>query len=66
MMSRYCHDFCACPAAYYNLEGRRSQRGLVPLLYMVMHSALYAFCWLPVCFMRGIWRDVARLFPRCV
>jgi hypothetical protein len=50
--------------AYYELESESGQRILVPLIYAVMHCALYCFCWLPVPFMRGVWRDLSRIFPR--
>jgi len=49
---------------YYNLDEREDQRRLIPCIYMVMHAALYCFCWLPVPFWRGIWRDVSLSFPR--
>lgn len=48
---------------YYNLEERTEQRYWVPIIYTLMHSALYCFCWIPVPFFRGIWRDVSIIFP---
>jgi len=50
--------------AYYNLTQFSEQRVAVPLLYAFMHAALYCFCWLPLPFARGLWRDVSRLDPK--
>ncbi len=58
-----CASHAPSHPGYYNLGDHSIQRQLVPLLYAVMHVALYVFCWLPVPFMRGVWRDVARAFP---
>ena len=49
---------------YYNLAKFSEQRLLVPLIYAFMHVALYCFCWLPVPFARGLWRDVSKVDPR--
>jgi hypothetical protein len=35
----------------------------VPQLYAIMHAAMYCFCWLPIPFARGFWRDATKLMP---
>ena len=47
----------------YDLENVPLQRVFVPMIYGIMHTALYCLGWIPVAMMRGFQRDLVSLFP---